>query len=204
MRKKEKKKPNPFLILTVLFLVGGVGGFIIKTVYFTPKETIVIIEDEPKKPIIPIQKDPTDFKPSSNEDRDLNYRNNWKDYISVGLLHKDVEYTVSPDGRVTGLNVPIINKTELPIESITVRVYYINPSNRNTLETRIFDIKNAVPGKNISYPGPESSVKGVSVICEIIKIHSANFGLCYDQDMEADPQSKGGFSGNPADPWHCK
>jgi len=119
-------------------------------------------------------------------------------------LHKDVEYVVSTDGRVTKLNIPLINKTELPIESITVRVFYINPINRNTLDTKIFEIKNAIPGNNISYPGPESSVKAVAVICEIIKIHSANFGLCYDQDMEASPQSKGGFSGNPEDPWHCK
>lgn len=204
MRKKEKKKIDPFLILTVLLLIGGVVSFIIKTVYFTPKESIVIIEEAPKKTNIPIQKALNEFKSTTKEDRDLNYRKNWKEYISVGILHKDVEYTVSPDGRVTGLNVPIINKTELPIESITVKVYYINPSNRSTLETKTFDIKNAMPGKNISYPGPESSVKSVTVICEIIKIHSPNFGFCYDQDLEVDPQSKGGFSGNPADPWHCK
>lgn len=204
MRKKEKKKINPFLILTVLMMVGWVTSFIIKTIYFTPKETILNISDEQYKQTTPKQNDLSSLQHANNEERDLNYRNNWKDYISLGSLHKDVEYTVSPDGRVTGLNVPIINKTELPIESITVRVYYINPSNRNTLETRNFEIKNAIPGKNTSYPGPESSVKGVTVICEIIKIHSANFGLCYDQDMEADPQSKGGFSGNPADPWHCK
>lgn len=204
MREKVKKKSNPFLIITVLFLVGIISGFIIKTVYFTPKETSVTIQEEPPTTTIQIEKEPSDFKPSSIDERDLNYRKNWKDYIKLGILHKDVEFNVTPEGRVTGLNVPITNKTELPIESITIRVYYINPSNRNTLETRTFEVKNVVPGKNTSYPGPESSVKGVTVICEIIKIHSANFGFCYDQDLEVDPQSKGGFSGNPVDPWHCK
>lgn len=36
------------------------------------------------------------------------------------------------------------------------------------------------------------------------KMHSANFGFCYDEDLLIDAETKGGFSGNPADPWHCK
>lgn len=138
------------------------------------------------------------------EKKQLTYRNNWKDFISIGALHKEVEYIVSPDGRITNLNVPLINKTNYPIESITIKVYYINPGNRNTLESRSFEIKNVLPGGRVTYPGPESNVKGVTLICEIIKMHSANFGFCYDEDLLIDAETKGGFSGNPADPWYCK
>jgi hypothetical protein len=111
---------------------------------------------------------------------------------------------VSPDGRITNLNIPLINKTDYPIESITIKVYYINPDNKNTLESRSFEIKNILPGQRVSYPGPESNVKGVTIFCEIAKIRSSNFSFCYDQDLLIDANTNGGFNGNPTDPWHCK
>jgi hypothetical protein len=55
-------------------------------------------------------------------------------------LSKDVDYTINPEGKVANLNVPLINKTEYPIESITIKVNYINPGN-NTMETRNFEVK---------------------------------------------------------------
>ena len=204
MREKKKKKSNPFLIITVLLLVGFVAGFIIKTVYYTPKETIVTIDQNEAKTTITTEKDPSEFKPVSEEDKKLTYRNNWKDFISIGTLHKDVEYVVAPDGRITNLNVPIHNKTDYPIETITIRVYYINPGNKNTLESSSFEIKNILPDSHVSYPGPESNVKGVTVICEITKMHASNFDFCFDLDLMSDISTRGGFSGNPHDPWHCK
>jgi hypothetical protein len=204
MREKKKQKSNPYLIFTILLLVGIIAGFIIKTIYFTPKETIVTIDQNEAKTTIRTEKDASEFKPSSEDDKKLTYRNNWKDFISIGTLHKEVEYVVSPDGRITNLNVPIINKTDYPIESMTIMVYYINPGNKNTLETSSFEIKNVLPGSRATYPGPESNVKGVTIICEITKMHSENFGFCFDQDLMIDASTKGGFSGNPRDPWHCK
>jgi hypothetical protein len=204
MREKKKKKANPYLIFTVFLLVGSIASFIIKTIYFTPKETIVTIDQIEAKTTIRTEKDATEINSNNEEDKKLAYRNNWKDFISIGTLHKEVEYIVSPDGRITHLNVPIINKTEYPIESVTIMVYYINPDNKNTLETSSFEIKNVLPGGRVSYPGPESNVKGVTIICDITKIHSANFDFCFDQDLMLDANTKGGFSGNPRDPWHCK
>jgi len=203
MREVVKKKTNPFLVFTILLLLGIVATFIIKTVYFTPKESTVIIEEKDPKTTIRTEKDATEFKPVSEEDKKMTYRNNWKEFITLGTLHKEVEYIVSPEGRITDLNVPIINKTEFPIESITIKVYYINPSNRNTLESSIFEVTNVKPGR-VTYPGPASNVSGVNVICEIVKMSLANFDFCYDQDLLVDSRIKGGFSGNPADPWHCK
>ncbi|MCX6207314.1 MAG: hypothetical protein NTZ19_13815 [Bacteroidetes bacterium] len=201
---KKKRKIDPFLIFTVLFLIGLFAGFIIKTIYFTPKEIIIKIDAKDLKAPVKNEREVTKKIPSNEEDKKLFLRNNWRDFISIGTIHKDVNYIVSPDGRITKLTVPLINKTDYPIESITIRVFYINQGNKNTLESTSFEVKNILPGKNMSYPSPESKVKGVTIICEISKMHSANFGFCYDQDLFTDQGNRGGFSGNPADPWHCK
>jgi|JI6StandDraft_1071083.scaffolds.fasta_scaffold14454_3 hypothetical protein len=202
MRQKQKKKTNWYPTITI-FLALSIGiGFYVKTAYLTPKEEIVEV-DETKKTIsttsgLEIAKD------ASTTDKTLNYRKNWKDFIYIPPLHKDVEFTLTEDGMVTNLNIPVVNKTEYPIESITIKVFYINPSNRNTVDTREFEIKNVQPNNRISFKGPENSIKGVTVICDIIKVRSNNFSFCFDQDLMKDSQVKGGFSGDPNDPWHCK
>lgn len=203
-RIKEKKKTNPFSIITVLLLLSGIAGFIIKTVYFTPKETIVKIGQELPKTTISTTTDLVELKPNSTEEKNLNYRKNWKEFISIGTIHRDVEYTVTPENTISSLNVPIINKTDYTIESITIKVLYMNPGNNNAIEGRVFEVKNVLPGSHFSYKSPDNNVKGVNVICEIIKMHSGNFDFCFDVDLLIDSQARGGFSGNPADPWHCK
>ena len=200
MREKEKKKSNPFLIFTVLLLVAIVATFIIRTAAFTPKESTVSIDTD-----VPNTEKKSERVSNNNSvDKNQNYRKNWKDYISIATLHKDIDYSVAADGRITNLNLPLINKTEYPIESITIKVNYLNPGNSSSLDIRNFEVKNVLPGNRTSYPGPETNVKGVTVMCEIIKIHSSNFDFCYDRDLSIDSQSNGGFSGNPLDPWKCK
>ena len=200
MREKEKKKSNPFLIFTVLLLVTIVAAFIIRITAFTPKESTVSIDiDVPNT-----EKKSERVSNNNSVDKNQNYRKNWKDFISIATLHKDIDYLVAADGRITNLNLPLINKTDYPIESITIKVNYINPGKNSSMDTRNFEIKNVLPGNRTSYPGPESNLKGVTIMCEIIKIHSSNFDFCYDRDLSIDSQSNGGFSGNPQDPWKCK
>ena len=200
MREKEKKKSNPFLIFTVLLLVTIVATFIIRIAAFTPKESTVSIDTD-----VPNTEKKSERVSNNNSvDKNQNYRKNWKDFISIATLHKDIDYLVAADGRITNLNLPLINKTDYPIESITIKVNYINPGNSSSMDTRNFEIINVLPGNRTSYPGPESNVKGVTIMCEIIKIHSSNFDFCYDRDLSIDSQSNGGFSGNPQDPWKCK
>ena len=200
MREKEKKKSNPFLIFTVLLLVTIVATFIIRIAAFTPKESTVSIDTD-----VPNTEKKSERVSNNNSvDKNQNYRKNWKDFISIATLHKDIDYLVAADGRITNLNLPLINKTDYPIESITIKVNYINPGNSSSMDTRNFEIKNVLPGNRTSYPGPESNLKGVTIMCEIIKIHSSNFDFCYDRDLSIDSQSNGGFSGNPQDPWKCK
>ena len=200
MREKEKKKSNPFLIFTVLLLVTIVATFIIRIAAFTPKESTVSIDTD-----VPNTEKKSERVSNNNSvDKNQNYRKNWKDFISIATLHKDIDYLVAADGRITNLNLPLINKTDYPIESITIKVNYINPGKNSSMDTRNFEIKNVLPGNRTSYQGPESNLKGVTIMCEIIKIHSSNFDFCYDRDLSIDSQSKGGFSGNPQDPWKCK
>jgi len=200
MREKEKKKSNPFLIFTVLLLVTIAAAFIIRITAFTPKESTVSIDiDVPNT-----EKKSERVSNNNSVDKNQNYRKNWKDFISIATLHKDIDYLVAADGRITNLNLPLINKTDYPIESITIKVNYINPGKNSSMETRNFEIKNVLPGNRTSYPGPESNLKGVTIMCEIIKIHSSNFDFCYDRDLSIDSQSNEGFSGNPQDPWKCK
>lgn len=200
MREKEKKKSNPFLIFTVLLLVTIVATFIIRIAAFTPKESTVSIDTD-----VPNTEKKSERVSNNNSvDKNQNYRKNWKDFISIATLHKDIDYLVAADGRITNLNLPLINKTDYPIESITIKVNYINPGKNSLMDTRNFEIKNVLPGNRTSYQGPESNLKGVTIMCEIIKIHSSNFDFCYDRDLSIDSQSNGGFSGNPQDPWKCK
>ncbi len=200
MREKEKKKSNPFLIFTVLLLVTIVATFIIRIAAFTPKESTVSIDTD-----VPNTEKKSERVSNNNSvDKNQNYRKNWKDFISIATLHKDIDYLVAADGRITNLNLPLINKTDYPIESITIKVNYINPGKNSSMDTRNFEIKNVLPGNRTSYQGPESNLKGVAIMCEIIKIHSSNFDFCYDRDLSIDSQSNGGFSGNPQDPWKCK
>lgn len=203
MRPKQKKKTNWYPLITFLLAIGFGVGFYIKTTYFTAKEVIVALEDV-KKTTISTSSNLDLSKNASPSDKNLNYRKNWKDYIYIPPLHKDVEFTITEDGRVINLSIPVVNKTDYPIESITVKVFYINPSNRNTVDSKEFEIKDIQPNNRISFKGPESNSKGVTVICEIIKAKSNNFNFCFDQDLMKDSQVKGGFSGDPNDPWHCK
>jgi len=181
-------------------LVTIVTTFIIRIAAFTPKESTVSIDTD----VTNTEKKSERVSNNNSVDKNQNYRKNWKDFISIATLHKDIDYLVAADGRITNLNLPLINKTDYPIESITIKVNYINPGKNSSMDTRNFEIKNVLPGNRTSYPGPESNLKGVTIMCEIIKIHSSNFDFCYDRDLSIDSQSNGGFSGNPQDPWKCK
>lgn len=202
MRQKQKKKTNWYPLITI-FLALSIGiGFYVKTTYFTPKEEIIEIDQT--KTTISTSSGLEISKDASTTDKNLNFRKNWKDFIYIPPMHKDVEFTITEDSRVINLNIPIVNKTDYTIESLTIKVFYINPSNRNTVDSKEFEIKNVQPNNRISFKGPESNSKGVTVICDIIKARSNNFNFCFDQDLMKDSQIKGGFSGDPNDPWHCK
>jgi hypothetical protein len=202
MKQKKLKKTNPYLLITGLLLVLFIGVFAVKLLYFTPKETDAVIDTQ--KTTFSTTGDLDIPKEASFAEKCLEYRKNWKEFIYIPPLHKDVEFEITEDGRVTKLNIPIVNKTDYPIESALIKIYYINPSNRTTIDTRFLEVKNILPNNRISYKGPENNTRGVTVLCDIIKVKSKNIGFCYDEELLKDALVSGGISGDPKDPWHCK
>jgi hypothetical protein len=204
MKQKVKKKKNPFLIITGLLLIIIVGAFTIKLLYFTAKESDVVLDTYSQKTTVSTATNIDIPTGANTEEKGFSYRKNWKEFIYIPPLHKDVEFEITKDGKVTKLNIPVVNKTEYSIESITIKIYYIDPSNRNSIDSRILEIKNIPSNNRNSFKAPDSNAKGLSVLCDIIKVKSKNFGFCYDEEILKDAQSAGGLSGDPKDPWHCK
>ena len=196
------KKTNPFVYITVLLVLGIVTTFIIRTVYFTPKQLAIEFNAIQKANQLYAaslaEKRPT---PLNNEH---NYRLNWKDYIYLAPMHQGVAYQISKDGVIEHIAIPIVNKTEFNIESIAIKIHYINPNNHNKIETDFFILNNIAANSRLNYDVKTLGKKGIGIISEINKIKSSNFNFCFDQDLLSDPQNKTGISGNIDDPWYCK
>jgi hypothetical protein len=196
------KKNNPFVYITVFLMLGIVTTFIIRTVYFTPKQLAIEFNTIQKAnqlyAVSIAEKTPS---PLNNEH---NYRLNWKNYIYLAPMHQGVAYHISKEGMIEHIAIPIVNKTAFNIESIAIKIHYINPNNRNKIETEFFVLNNIAANSQLSYEVKGQGKIGIGVICEINKIKSSNFNFCFDQDLLSDPQNKTGFSGNIDDPWYCK
>ena len=196
------KKTNPFVYITVLLVLGIVTTFIIRTVYFTPKQLAIEFNAIQKANQLYAaslaEKRPT---PLNNEH---NYRLTWKDYIYLAPMHQGVAYQISKDGVIEHIAIPIVNKTEFNIESIAIKIHYINPNNHNKIETDFFILNNIAANSRLNYDVKTLGKKGIGIISEINKIKSSNFNFCFDQDLLSDPQNKTGISGNIDDTWYCK
>jgi hypothetical protein len=137
--------------------------------------------------------DPTTLK-------NINYRNNWNQYITFDKPHRDEDYTSFALGGVQDLSVVFFNKMDYTVESILLNIDYLNLQSGNIRETKIFEIKDFYPtteGKRIQLP---NSSAGQTVDISIIKIKSKNFNFCYDSEYD----NSNGVSGNKQDPWKCK
>ena len=196
------KKTNPFVYITVLLVLGIVTTFIIRTVYFTPKQLAIefnTIQKANQMYAVSIaEKTPTPLNVEHN------YRLHWKDYIYLAPMHQGVSYQISKEGVIQHIAIPIVNKTEFNIESIAIKIHYINPNNRNKIETEFVVLNNIAANSQLNYEVKGPGKAGIGIICEINKIKSSNFNFCFDQDLLSDPQNKTGISGNIDDPWFCK
>jgi hypothetical protein len=196
------KKNYPFIYITVILVLGIVTGFIIKTIYFTPKQLAIAYNSIQKANQLYAaslaEKRPT---PLNNEH---NYRLNWKDYIYLAPMHQGVAYQISKEGLIEHIAIPIVNKTAFNIESIAIKIHFINPNNQKKIESEFFVLNNIAPNSQLNYEVKGLGKAGIGIICEINNIKSSNFNFCFDQDLLNDPQNKTGISGNIDDPWYCK
>ena len=196
------KKSNPFAYVTVFLIVGIVSGFIIKTVYFTPKQ--LSIEYNSIQKANQLYTASMAEKASTPLSKEYNYRLNWNSFIYLAPMHQGDTYQISKEGLIEHITIPIVNKTEFSIESIAIKIHYINPSNRNKIESECIVLNNIAANTQRNYEVTGLGKRGIGIICEINKIKSNNFNFCFDQDLSNDPQNKTGFSGNVDDPWYCK
>ncbi|MGH2552809.1 MAG: DUF4339 domain-containing protein [Chitinophagaceae bacterium] len=117
--------------------------------------------------------------------KEMDYRNNWPVYISIGKL----DYTAKGDG-VEAFNVPVYNGTNALVDKVTVRIDYMKKE-KKVLKSETIIIYNIPPGSGVNGKAPENK-KGNNIKVTITGITSRALHFCYP-----------GNSGNPADPNFC-
>lgn len=124
----------------------------------------------------------------ANTEKNMNFRNNWPNYIQVSNSEPSVNYTL---GGISEFNVYVNNETSYLLDQVDVYVQYIR-KNGDVWQEKTVSIFNVPAGSNETGVAP-SSVNGVKVSCSISKIVSRKMHFCYPSD-----------NGNPEDPYFCK
>lgn len=202
---KKKSKLIPIIIISVL-IIGGIAGWLIYQ-NVQNGETIeslvekVSTQDETissQSATISTQGDVLSQQSeadqerqrvnSANTQKNMNFRNNWQNYIKVDNSEPNVDYTL---GGISEFSVFINNETSYMLDEVDVLVQYIR-KNGNVYQTENVRLFNVSAGSSESVTAP-SSVNGVKVSCSISKIVSRKMHFCYPSD-----------NGNPEDPYFCK
>lgn len=124
----------------------------------------------------------------ANTEKNMNFRNNWQNYIQVNNNEPSVNYTL---GGISEFNVYVNNQTSYLLDQVDVYVQYIR-KNGDIYQEKTVSIFNVPAGSTETGFAP-SSVNGVKVSCSISKIISKKMHFCYPSD-----------NGNPEDPYFCK
>lgn len=177
------------LILAGALVISGIGGWLIYQ-NLQNREILNAVNEE-----VNAQKNTQDEKEEQRRrtnqaitEKNMNYRNNWPNYIKVDHNEPRVDYTL---GGISSFDVYISNETTYMLDQVDVYVEYIR-KNGDVYQTRTVSIFNIPAGATEAGVAP-SSVNGVKVRCEISKIVSKKMHFCYPAD-----------NGNPEDPYFCK
>jgi hypothetical protein len=185
---KKKSKPLP-LIIAGLLIVGSVIGWL---VYQNTQNKEIIAEVNDKVETANNAKDQNEERRKeinkANTIKNMNFRNNWQNYIKVDHSEPKVNYTL---GGISSFDVYVSNETTYMLDQVDIYVEYIR-KNGETYQTKTVTILNVPAGSTETGLAPES-VNGVKVNCTISKIVSKKMHFCYPAD-----------NGNPEDPYFCK
>ncbi|MDZ4795195.1 MAG: DUF4339 domain-containing protein [Bacteroidota bacterium] len=118
--------------------------------------------------------------------REMEMRNNWPKYISVGNLN----YETKGDG-VKAFDVPVYNGTDATLDKVTVRVEYTKKSDRKIVKTETITVYNIPPRSTVNGKAPESK-KGDKANVILTGMISRKLHFCFPQN-----------NGNAADPYYC-
>jgi cell division protein FtsL len=185
---KKKSLLVPLIISGVLI----VGALIIWLVYQNNQHTNVIQDLQ----------DTVSTKSTAEEDKEaerqrinqvntvknMNFRNNWENYIKVQNSEPTVDYTF---GGISAFSVYVSNQTSYMLDQVDVYVQYIR-KNGEVYQTKSVTILNVPAGSSANAEAP-SSLNGVKVSCIVEKIVSKKMHFCYPEN-----------NGNPEDPYFCK
>jgi hypothetical protein len=121
--------------------------------------------------------------------KNLNYRNNWSDYIKVAT-----EYQYNDLGGIYSPKVTLKNDTEYIIDNINIELQYIK-DNGEVYKTENLTFSNVQPYSLQTLDAPDSN-RGTKLVEQILSIHSDKMNFCYDLYQVT-------FRNNE-DPYFCK
>jgi hypothetical protein len=175
---KKKSILVPLLIVGIIF-IGGLfiwslnRGNQTSSEVSTNNETVV---SNPDVNVVPVNKEEEERKRKNQEItiKNMNFRNNWENYIKVEYSEPTVDYTL---GGISEFNVNINNQTSYMLDQVDVFVQYIR-KNGDVCQTKTVTIFN-IPAGSFAYSEAPSSLNGVKVYCIIEKIISKKMHFCY-------------------------
>lgn len=124
----------------------------------------------------------------ANTAKNMNFRNNWENYIKVQNTEPKVDYTL---GGISAFDIYVSNETSYMLDQVDIFVQYIRKSGE-VYQTKTITILNVPAGSGASGEAP-SSLNGVKVSCTVERIISKKMHFCYPENNE-----------NPKDPYFCK
>lgn len=124
----------------------------------------------------------------ANTAKNMNFRNNWENYIKLQNSEPTVDYTF---GGISAFTVYVSNQTSYMLDQVDINIEYIRKSGE-VYQTKTITILNVPAGSSANGEAP-SSINGVKVSCTVEKIVSKKMHFCYPEN-----------NGNPEDPYFCK
>lgn len=121
-------------------------------------------------------------------EKNMNYRNNWQNYIHLSHDEPSVNYTF---GGISSFSLHVNNETSYMLDEVEINIEYIR-KNGDVYQTKSVSVFNIPAGASENGIAP-SSINGVKVICTISKIISRKMHFCYPSD-----------NGNSEDPYFYK
>lgn len=188
-----------------LFFIGGVLIFVLAFFYYKSKSSLQQ-NHELSSQLSIVQQQLQDKADEQNKQeqekqqrlaaataRNMEYRNNWYNYISVDIS----SFKALTFGGFDDIIIKAKNDSEFPIDIIVAEVTYFkeNGDIYKTEEVSITDIA----AKDFLFLNAPGSSRGTRLAIDIVKITARKFNFCYDRNLMLGKYD----DRNPKDPWKC-
>ena len=186
----EEAYPAKKKSLSIPLIIGGVIiiGLVIWLVYQNVQHTTVIHDIQDSITTQNTAEAERQRINQVNTAKNMNFRNNWENYIKVQNSEPTVDYTF---GGISAFTVDVSNQTPYMLDQVNIYIQYIRKSGE-VYQTKTVTVLNVPAGLSASAEAP-SSLNGVKVSCTVEKIVSKKMHFCYPEN-----------NGNSEDPFFCK